>query len=292
MKIKINTIPNPNMQKPLNYCGYEVGVYPEFVEYVGPFKSFDGITVFSDECFDNDSLNIIDQISSEIKIGWMHEPRALSSQCNNRYENMKMLLDSGRLDYIMTYDEKLISEDSDKIIFTVDNAIWIEPKHIKIHPKTKMMSMIYSWKNWTPGHKLRHEVAKMVEGIELFGTGANREIKGKEEGLADFRYSIIIENSISDHYFTEKLLDCLATGTVPIYWGCPNIGDYFNKKGIMTFNKINDLEQIFNELQDPDHYQKMMPYIKENFEKVQEYKCYEDWIYKNVYTKIEETTNA
>ena len=97
---------------------------------------------------------------------------------------------------------------------------------IKIHEKTKLASMIYSWKNWSPGHKIRHQVADLVQGLDLYGSGPNNPINFKEEGLKDYYFSITIENSKSKNYFTEKILDCFACGTIPIYWGCPNIGDY------------------------------------------------------------------
>ena len=148
------------------------------------------------------------------------------------------------------------------------------------------MSMIYSFKKWTPGHRLRHQLAKMIDGLELFGSGTGKHLKSKDIGLADFMFSIVIENNRTEKYFTEKILDCFATGTIPIYWGCPNIGDYFNEKGIMSFEKIEDLPELFSKLEDPEYYNQLLPYVKENYEKVQEYKIYEDWMYNNVYKKI------
>ena len=146
--------------------------------------------------------------------------------------------------------------------------------------------MIYSWKNWIEGHKLRHQIAKYVSGVDLYGSGAGNEIKGKEEGSADYKYSIIVENNRTDHYFTEKIMDCIATGTIPIYWGCPNIGNYFNEKGILSFEKIEDLTEIFKIISEPDHYESLLPIVEENYNLVQQYNNYEDWMFENVYKKI------
>ena len=41
-------------------------------------------------------------------------------------------------------------------------------------------------------------------------------------------YSIAIESSQETNYFTEKLIDCLITKTIPVYWGCPNISEFFD----------------------------------------------------------------
>jgi len=38
------------------------------------------------------------------------------------------------------------------------------------------------------------------------------------------------------HYFTEKILDCFRTRTVPIYWGCTNIREHFEADGIIVLD--------------------------------------------------------
>jgi hypothetical protein len=59
-----------------------------------------------------------------------------------------------------------------------------------------------------------------------------------------YQYSIVIENSREINYFSEKLLDCLLTKTVPIYFGCPNISDYFDTEGwiLLTSSSFAELE--------------------------------------------------
>ena len=47
-KLKINTIRDSKLNEVLNYCGHEYNVIPTLVEYVGPFKEWDGITLFTD----------------------------------------------------------------------------------------------------------------------------------------------------------------------------------------------------------------------------------------------------
>lgn len=286
-KLKINTVYNSKLDRVLNYCGAEYNITPELVEYVGPFKKWDGITLFVDECFDLENIHIIDEIESTIKIGWFHEPRMLHGVggCMDvRYSNAEKIMD--KFDYFFTYDHILLDKFPDKAIYVVDNAIYLPHDKIKLYEKSKLMSMIYSFKQWTPGHRLRHQLAKMVDGLELFGSGTGKHLKSKDIGLADFMFSIVIENNRTEKYFTEKILDCFATGTIPIYWGCPNIGDYFNEKGIMSFEKIEDLPELFSKLEDPEYYNQLLPYVKENYKKVQEYRIYEDWMYNNVYKKI------
>ncbi len=45
--------------------------------------------------------------------------------------------------------------------------------------------------------------------------------------LSNFRFTIAYENGHSmPGYVTEKILDCFCAGSVPIYWGAPNITEY------------------------------------------------------------------
>ena len=83
-------------------------------------------------------------------------------------------------------------------------------------------------------------------------------------------FSIVIENCKEDYYFTEKLIDCFLTGTVPIYYGCPSIAKFFNEKGILSFSNPKECFDIITTLT-KEKYDEMLPFIKENFEKAQGY---------------------
>ena len=77
-------------------------------------------------------------------------------------------------------------------------------------------------------------------------------------------FSIVIENCKSDYYFTEKLIDCFLTGTVPIFWGCPSIKNFFNVKGMIIFDTLEECINIINSI-NVNKYNEMKPYIEENF---------------------------
>ena len=97
--------------------------------------------------------------------------------------------------------------------------------------------MIASNKNMCEGHRLRLEwVDRIGDQLDLYGRGF-KEIADKEEGLCDYMFSVAIENGQYETYFTEKLLDCFATGTIPVYLGAPDIGEHFNKDGIIDLTE-------------------------------------------------------
>ena len=115
---------------------------------------------------------------------------------------------------------------------------------LELYPKTKLLSMISSNKNWTDGHNLRVNMMRyLMDKADVFGNQV-RPIATKEDGLRDYMFSVAIENSSYETYFTEKIIDCFATGTIPIYWGAPDIGDHFNSDGIISLEDIEDIDII------------------------------------------------
>lgn len=88
--------------------------------------------------------------------------------------------------------------------------------------------------------------------------------------LFSSQFHIAIESSSVDNYFSEKLIDALITKTVPIYWGCPNIGDFFDTRGMIIVDSESDIIELCNQIT-PETYEQMKPYIDENYERAKEY---------------------
>ena len=108
--------------------------------------------------------------------------------------------------------------------------------------KTKKLSWITSNKNSLKLHKKRLLFLEKIkaEGVEfdLFGQGFS-PIADKWDGLASYRYSLAIENFRGPFYWSEKLADCFLSWTMPIYYGCTNIEEYFPKESFILID-IND----------------------------------------------------
>ena len=79
-------------------------------------------------------------------------------------------------------------------------------------------------------------------------------------------FNIAIENSSENNYFTEKLIDCFRSFTVPIYWGCTNISDYFDVQGMIVVNDIENLRELIENLSIKNYIEKM-PHMINNYEK-------------------------
>ena len=182
---------------------------------------------------------------------------------------------ASRCDGIFTCDKELAKNKG--FLYSITNAAsWVQDK--QIYKKTKLVSMISSNKGYTPGHRKRLEyVEKFKNQVDLYGTGFNT-IERKEDGLRDYMFSINIENASYDTYFTEKLTDCFATGTIPIFYGCKSVVDYFNEDGIIFLEDDFDISLLTKEL-----YYSKIDSVKDNFEKIQNFPVAEDYIYKNYF---------
>lgn len=162
-------------------------------------------------------------------------------------------------------------------IYVPFGGSWI--KQPKIYNKNKKISMIFSNKNYLPGHSFRHQIYKRFKNydIDFFGS-AVKTIKDKEEALCDYMFSIVVENCLYNGFFTEKLIDCFSTGTIPIYYGAPDIKKYFNTESIIEFCNLEQLEEILKSV-DEKTYNHKINCVYENFNKSIIYEFQEKFIY-------------
>ena len=186
-------------------------------------------------------------------------------------ENLQIL--KKQFKHVFTHNQFLISLDKDLFRFTPANGTWISDP--KIHNKSKNLSMITSNKTITQAQKFRTKFAKHNESkLDLFGRGF-KEIDRKEEALEDYMFSVCIENGIYKTYYTEKILDCFACGTIPVYLGAPDIDEHFNADGIVKLNASTNLKSLTK-----DFYYSKIESIKQNLEKVKKHYTVEDYIYE------------
>lgn len=218
----------------------------------------------------------LDQVreNNSIKYAWILESPDITWQSHNWISYNNKIFD-----YVLTNNKDLLDK-GENFKFCPTGGCWIKPEDQKIYNKTKLISIIASAKRITHGHMLRHQIISTFRNkLGVYGRGYN-PVDYKLEALKDYAYSITIENTKKDYYFTEKLIDCFMTGTVPIYWGCPSIGNFFNTDGMIIFDTISDLEKILKDIS-IDKYIKMKDAIEDNFERAKEFLIAEDFIYKN-----------
>ncbi|HMK04835.1 MAG TPA: glycosyltransferase family 10 [Ferruginibacter sp.] len=145
---------------------------------------------------------------------------------------------------------------------------WKALSELIVPAKQKTMSCIASGLKQLKGHRRRldfiKELQKEIPAISHFGKGSNY-IPDKMDGLLPYRFSIAIENTSAPYYFTEKLTDCFLAYTVPVYYGCTNIKNYFPKGSFIEIDieePASAIEKI-SEIIKNDDWQERLPAIKE-----------------------------
>lgn len=187
------------------------------------------------------------------------------SMLGDAYEFVKANANSFR--YIFTHDSELLALSQSRMLNWAD--VWLRTDS----PKTKNVSIITSSKNWCPLHIARIKLADMFAEspvVDVFrGDWNNPNVKNykPEEYLSEYKFSIIIENDIDELWFTEKILNCFSTKTVPIYVGATSIGKIFNPEGIIQVNDWRNIPTIVHNLDIDNEYAKRSAAIADNYER-------------------------
>jgi len=135
--------------------------------------------------------------------------------------------------------------------------------------KKKVLSWILGNQREIPGHFKRLNFLDYIKNrggitVDLFGR-ANHYIADKAEGLVPYKYSLAIENSNCPDYWTEKVADCFLCWTVPIYYGCTNLEEYFPAEAFIRIDITHPQEALtrIKEVMDYDDWEKRLPALKE-----------------------------
>lgn len=187
------------------------------------------------------------------------EPRAF------RWHLMRVLeWQAGRFHRLLTFDARMLRLANAR--FCTFGATWVRAPEAIDTTKTRELSLIASKKRLLRGHRARHGMARWLRAEEieadLLGR-AYRPIDTKEEGLAPYRFSLVIENSREPGYFTEKLIDALLCRTVPIYWGAPDVEAWFLPEGMILCESMADMKAACRSL-GPEAYAARAEAIEEN----------------------------
>lgn len=187
----------------------------------------------------------------------------------------------GSYNFLFTHNEDLLRQIPNSFLFEFATT-WI--REYDFPEKKYEVSTLVGGKIQTTGHKLRQKLwfkenkinniptkfflSGNLGGIENYNS--NPILGSDKKPLFDSQFHVCIENCKRNNWFTEKLIDCLQTNTVPIYWGAPNIENWFDIRGFIIVDNLDDIVTACNSL-NPSSYQEMLPYIKYNFEKSKKY---------------------
>ena len=193
---------------------------------------------------------------------------------------------------ILTWNDKLLNQCPNAVFLPFGSTWFLREQYEKFHEKKFELAHLCGVLLKSYGHQMRHEIlARKDEFIiptNFYSTIGDRHNEedariGKEIVFGNSQYGIVIENFSHRGYFSEKILDCFLMKTIPVYWGCSNIGDFFNSKGIIEFRNTDDLLYQINSLTS-EHYENCKEIIEENYQRALKYVNYPE----NIVNKVTE----
>lgn len=111
--------------------------------------------------------------------------------------------------------------------FVISNAI-SDPA------RDKMIDVLSTYKQVDSGGRYRNNVGGPVPDKVEFQKG--------------YKFTMAFENTSSRGYTTEKVMEAFASGTVPIYWGNPDIAKEFNPKAFINCHDFASFEDVLEEI--------------------------------------------
>jgi hypothetical protein len=233
-----------------------------------------------------DSFNNLNESKAEKKIFLAIEPEEVMGI------NQMIIENRNKFDYILTYDENLLKKLDNAVLFEFGTK-WVNIDDYKNLKKEFSVSTVCGHKSITKFHKIRHKLWMSQEKINIpknfflskYGGprlfDGNKILEDSKLPMFESMFHICIENIPKKYFFTEKLIDTLLCKTIPIYWGCTNVEDYFNAKGMIIVNSIDEVIDACNNLTEEDYYNRM-EHIEENYREALKWIDHPERIYNKI----------
>lgn len=165
---------------------------------------------------------------------------------------------------------------------------WYESYDVQ---KTKDISMVCSGKVMCDEHRKRQEMADILgDKVDHYGDYKTGKWADYYECRAEYRFEVVIDNYWKGFWACEKLANPLASKTVPIYLGGDRLPKDIDPFGVIQVQRIEDIPYVVDLiLQHPDrYYLRRLEAIEHNFEAIKKHKIYEDWLFTEYKTLLED----
>lgn len=225
----------------------------------------------------------------QVKYGMLTESRTIVPQDYEVFHRHKGL--EKEFKYIFTYDDKILNEIENARFYPIAAGIWNrDMRETAYETKDRDLSILSSDKTMCELHRFRLELARMCKREGLADTYGRFDggayVKSVDETLDRYRFALIIENDISDYYFSERLTSCFAAQTIPVYLGARKIASFFDTDGMILLDKP-DLDEVRCKIREctRENYETRLPAVLANYERVREYVNMQDYLYEHYLMK-------
>lgn len=189
------------------------------------------------------------------------------------------------VDVALTWNDRIAGKYPHVIKCNIGQPV-IKQEHIPEveFNKKQLICCIFSNKSSESENSLYGERLEAIDffsaqpsGFDLYGMGwesskrqsIQASFKGwcesKKAVMQSYKFSIAYENMAGvPGYITEKIFDCFAAGTVPIYYGPPNVADYIPRDCYIDRGAFRDYAHLYDFLTNmPEaEYQKYLDAVK------------------------------
>jgi hypothetical protein len=159
-----------------------------------------------------------------------------------------------------------------EVTFLCGTTKWASGHHFRqrIYPLKKQINIPKQWyyvlEDFDVSQQVRPGYANYSKDLSQIPEDWGDDTWGKRSLYEESMFHIAVENCLTDNWYTEKIGQAFTSKTVPVYWGCPNLGDLgYDERGIIRFNDEEDLVRVVNNLTPQDYYDRL-PYIEYNYQ--------------------------
>lgn len=198
------------------------------------------------------------------------EPRSIQPAV---YHNLET--NYARFENIYTHDSRLLA-----IAPNAKPILWWNQYEIHDEEKTKGVSMVCGKKELCALHVERKKIAQRIQYMaDVLGDWNGGPRVSIHDAHAPYMFAVVIENYRDDNWFTEKILNCFGSKTVPIYFGARKISQYFNEDGIIEVDNLWDIPGAVALISDNPaaYYKGFKEAINDNWERVKAFQDFQDW---------------
>lgn len=185
-------------------------------------------------------------------------------------------------DLIMTWNQRVLAQCPNAQFLPEAPCSWLPRGKAEnsVYPlpnvniKTFAASFLTSDKTFCPGHKLRvdiyHALKSQYGDLQIVKHMSPPRWDDKRTIIEPYQFHIATENAMHNNWFADKIVDAFIGKAIPLYWGCPNLEDFFNMDGVIRFYTVADLEARLESLT-PEFYKEHLYAVEDNYNRALKY---------------------
>ncbi|KAF9200950.1 4-alpha-L-fucosyltransferase [Podila verticillata] len=89
-----------------------------------------------------------------------------------------------------------------------------------------------------------HSYGSCLHNIDFPGTNGRYDYTAKMQVLAGYPFTFVGENANCQTYVSEKVYNALQSGSIPIYYGAPDIAEYVPEGSYINVNDFKDMDEL------------------------------------------------